>query len=317
MRVEQFGQPSVSPSRLPLGVAALMLLLAVPVAASAQAASSGVMADDRAGRACLDTLSDANLTRVTVSQRAILMETNPAVLAQAALISQRIAATARAALGGVGDALPAANALGVWRQAIEHLPLVIALHRDGPFSWHRDRGDGSATAKLVAFYERVLRSIPADSLWIVWPDGYAPDSVAMRLDVLSDNPFENAPSMRATLFPVFTADGLARTSAAVDVRVDPAYPQDATADSITGRVSMQVVIGTDGKADSSTIHIVEPSPAQLATSPMAHFYREFIDASRAVVMRETFRPAKIAGCVIRQVVNLSFDYLPRKKPVAQ
>lgn len=95
MRVEQFGQPSVSRSRVPLGVAALMLLLAVPVAAAAQAASSGVMADDRAGRACLDTLSDANLTRVTVSQRAILTETNPAVLAQTALISQRIAAAAR------------------------------------------------------------------------------------------------------------------------------------------------------------------------------------------------------------------------------
>ena len=47
---------------------------------------------------------------------------------------------------------------------------------------------------------------------------------------------------------------------------------------------------------------------------MAHYYREFIDASRSVVMRETFRAARIGGCVIRQVVHLSFDYLPRQNP---
>ncbi len=298
-------------------MAALLLVAAIPMAAVSQASSGGVMADARAGHACLDTLSDANLSRVTVSQHAVMTETNPAVVTQTALISQHIAVAARTALGGAGDSLPAGNALGVWRQSIEHLPLVIVLHRDGPFTWHRDRGAEPANAKLTAFYERVLHAIPPDSLWIVWPDGYAPDSVTMRLDIMSDNPYENAPSMRATLFPVFTAQGLARTSAAVDVRVDSPYPRDAMGDSITGRVSMAVVIGTDGRADSSTIRVDEPSATVLATSPMAHYYREFIDASRAAVMRETFRPARIGGCVIRQVVHLSFDYLPRKKPAGQ
>ena len=296
---------------------AVALLSAIPAAAVSQSSSTGVMADDRAAHVCLDTLSDANLTRVTVSQRAVLTETDPAVLTQGALISQHIAAAARVALGSAGDSLPAGNALGVWRQSLEHLPLAIVIHKDGPFSWHRDGGAQAANAKLTAFYERVLRAIPPDSLWMVWPDGYAPDSVAMRLDIMSDNPYENAPSMRATLFPVFTAQGLARTSAAVDVRVDPPYPKDAVGDSITGRVSMAVVIGTDGRADSSTIRVDEPSAALLATSPMAHYYREFIDASRAVVMRETFRPARIGGCVIRQVVHLSFDYLARKKPAGR
>jgi len=97
------------------------------------------------------------------------------------------------------------------------------------------------------------------------------------------------------------------------VRVEPAYPQDATADSITGRVSLAVVIGTNGRADSSTIRVDEPASV-LATSPMAHYYREFIDASRNVVMREAFHLARIGGCVIRQVVHLSFDYLPRQNP---
>lgn len=316
MRVEPFLGPSGLPAFLRLGIAAL-LALASPRAARSHAPSAGVMAGDRAGHACLDTLSDASLSRVIVSQRAVLTETNPAVLSQSALISQHIALAARAALGAAGDSLPAGNTLGVWRQSIEHLPLVIVVHREGPFTWHRDRGAQPTNEKLTAFYERVLHAIPPASLWMVWPDGYAPDSVAMRLDIMSDNPYEDAPSMRATLFPVFTAQGLARTSAAVDVRVDPPYPKDAMGDSITGRVSMAVVIGTDGHADSSTIHVDEPSAAVLATSPMAHYYREFIDASRGVVMQETFRPARIGGCVIRQLVHLSFDYLPRKKPAGR
>lgn len=240
-------------------MAALLLVSAIPAMAVSQTSSTGVMADDRAAHVCLDTLSDANLTRVTVSQRAVLTETDPAVLAQSALASQHIAAAARVALGSAGDSLPAGNALGVWRQSLEHLPLVIVIHKDGPFSWHRDRAAAPANDKLTAFYERVLHAIAPDSLWMVWPDGFAADSVTMRLDVMSDNPYENAPSLRATLFPVFTAQGLARTSAAVDVRVDPAYPKDAMGDSITGRVS------------------------------------------------------RIGGCVIRQLVHLSFDYLPRKK----
>jgi|GEM_PF-5113732 len=115
-----------------LGAAAVVLACALPAVAASQAPSAGVMADDRAGRACLDTLSDANLTRVTVSQRAVVAETNPAVLTQSALISQHIAAAARAALGAAGDSLPSGAELGVWRQALEHVPLVIVIHRDGP-----------------------------------------------------------------------------------------------------------------------------------------------------------------------------------------
>jgi len=80
-----------------LGAAAVVLACALPAVAASQAPSAGLMADDRAGQACLDTLSDANLTRVTVSQRAVVAEVNPAVLTQSALISQHIAAAARAA----------------------------------------------------------------------------------------------------------------------------------------------------------------------------------------------------------------------------
>lgn len=265
----------------------------------------------------MDSLTDASLTRVTVSQRAVLTETNPAILTQSALVSQHIAVAARTALGGMGDSLPNGSELGVWRQSIEHLPLVIVIHRDGRFTWNHSRGAGATNAKLTAFYERVLRSIPPDSLWMVWPDDYTADSVAIRLDVMSDDPYANAPSMRATLFPVFTAKGLARTAALVELAADPAYPKDALADSITGRVAVAVVIGTDGRADSSTMRVLEPSAAVLAASPMAHFYHEFIDATRDVVLRERFRPARIGGCVIRQVVNLSYDYVPRRKAASQ
>jgi hypothetical protein len=294
-------------------VAGLLLVLVLPGLAASQApAAVAVMPDDRAGKACLDTLSDASLARVTVFQHAVLADTNSAIQAQIALVSQHIAEAARAALGGVGDSVPAGDALGVWRQSLVHLPFVIVIHRDGPWSWRREAGADAASSKVTAFYTRVLRSIPGDSLWMIFPDGYAADSVAMRLDVMSDNPFAFAPSMLATLFPVFTGKGIIRTQAALETQLTPTYPDDAFADSITAKVTVDVVIGTDGRADPRTLEVRQPSAATLATSPKAHFYREFVDATRDVVLRERFRPARIGGCMVRQVAHLSYDYAPRK-----
>jgi hypothetical protein len=289
-----------------------MVLLLPRLAASQAPAAVAVMPDDRAGKACLDSLSDASMDRVTVFQHAVLADTNSAIQAQAALVSQHIADAARAALGGGGDSVPAGDALGVWRQSLVHLPFVIVIHRDGPWAWRRAGGADGGNAKVTAFYARVLRSIPADSLWMIFPDGYTADSVAMRLDVMSDNPFAFAPSMLATLFPVFTGKGIVRTQVALEAPLTPTYPEDAFADSITATVVVDVVIGTDGRADSRTLEVRQPSAAALANSPKAHFYREFVDATRDVVLRERFRPARIGGCMVRQVAHLSYAYVPRK-----
>lgn len=146
---------------------------------------------------------------------------------------------------------------------------------------------------------------------MIWPDGYAVDSVALHLDVMSDNPYEHAPELRATLFPVFTAKGMSRTPAVEVELASASYPADAIADSITGRVTLDVVVGTNGLPDSATLRVREPSAAVLDTARLAHYYREFIDASRDRVLRTRFRPARIGGCTIRQLVHLSFNYIGR------
>lgn len=294
------------------GTAALVALLAVPRVAASQAAPVAVMADDRAGRACLDTLLDAGLSRLTVFQHAVVADTSAALVAQVGLVSEHIADAARAALGGAGDSVPAGDTLGVWRTSLVHLPLAIVLRRNGSWTWRAEHGGDPGNPKVTAFYTRVLRAIPADSLWMLWPDGYAADSIAVHLDVMSDNPYAHAPSVGISIFPVFTAKGIVRLPAILTQQVAPIYPEDALGDSITAKVLVDVVIGTDGRADSATIEVRSPSAAMLATSPKAHFYREFVDATRDVVMRERFRPARIGGCAIRQVAHLSFDYVPRR-----
>jgi cell division protein FtsB len=291
--------------------ASLQLLVAAHTAASQSAAAVAVMADDIGARACLDSLSDASLGRVTVFQHAVVQDTNSALSAQVGLVSQHIADRARAALGSSGDSIPDGAALGVWRVSLVHLPLAIVLRRDGSWTWRAEHGGDPGNPKVTAFYVRVLRAIPADSLWMLWPDSYKADSVAVHLDVMSENPYEHAPSLGVSLFPVFTAKGLVRLPAMLVQRVAPVYPADALGDSITAKVLVDVVIGTDGRPDTATLRVRSPSAAMLADSPMAHVYREFVDATREVVTRERFRPARIGGCEIRQLAHLSFDYVPR------
>lgn len=94
-----------------------VVLAAAQSAASRAPVSTEVMAGDRAAQACFDSMSDGSLGRLTVSPRAVIMDANAALVAQAALVSQHISQAARAALGGVGDSLPAGDAFGVWRES--------------------------------------------------------------------------------------------------------------------------------------------------------------------------------------------------------
>ena len=145
---------------------------------------------------------------------------------------------------------------------------------------------------------------------MVWPDGDAVDSVAMHLDVTSDNPGRLVPSERAMVFPVFMAKGRAFQPAAamMDRYVPGHYPADAMLANVTLKVSLQVVISADGRADPSTIRVLAPSAAVMDTSHNAHYYREFVDATRDRVLHQQYRAARIGGCPVRQLVSETANY---------
>ncbi len=259
---------------------------------------------------CTDTINAANLARVTVYQHAALTDTTPAVLSQIDLVSQSIAAAARRALGSAGGSVPVADSMGIWVYDVRHLPFVIVIHRSTSWTWRFDSAADTISAKLTRLYAAVLRAIPQDSLWMVWPDGYRSDSIAFGLDL---RPFGEPilrPTVRTSPFPVFSTAGLSEKPALLkEGQSHPLYPGDALMQRIVGNVLLQFVILADGRADSSTIKVLEPSEETLKTSQFAHYYTEFAQSASRAVRRYRFYPATVGSCPVKQLVQAPFSFL--------
>jgi len=294
-----------------LGGVSIGLLCSGAGAAHAQQATydGAYSTSSRDARGCSDTLQAANLTRVTIFQHASLRDTTPAVLAQVDLVAQRIAAAARGVLGARRDAIPSADSLGIWTRGVLRLPFVVVMRREQSGAWRSDTTSDTVSAKLVRLYEAVLRAIPPDSLWMIWPDGYSPESVAFRLTLTSGKGDPVRMAEQHSLFAVFSTRGILEQPALLRQDQAPArYPLDAIQHHISATVLLQFVVGADGRADASTLKVLRPSLDTIGASPFAHYYQEFVDAAETAVRNFRFYPARIGGCAARELVQFPFTF---------
>lgn len=74
------------------------------------------------------------------------------------------------------------------------------------------------------------------------------------------------------------------------------YPPLLRDAGVAGTVTMQFVVGTDGRVDASTIEVVDASNSQ------------FSDAARRVVELMRFRPAQVGGRPVRVKVQLPIQF---------
>ncbi|MGH7649661.1 MAG: hypothetical protein ACREND_16220, partial [Gemmatimonadaceae bacterium] len=225
---------------------ALALLVGGSVASVAQeSAFTGIRPRSLPnGSQCRDTLVAANVARFTALQLAVSRDTTAAIVAQLDLVGQRIAEAARTSLGATGQAVPAADSLGMFLNSYTRIPIDIVLRRSGSWTWRLVPPDSNqAPAKVTALYARALQSIPADSMWIVWPDGYAPDSVVLRLELMSyRNMIQFSGRATSAAFAVFTTKGISWTPAFVRRRPPAGYPPDAVRKRFGANVLLQFMI---------------------------------------------------------------------------
>lgn len=292
---------------------ALGFLCGASTIAQAQAVDPDHRGASVVARDCRDTLIAANLSRLTVYQQAVVHDTARAILAQVDLLSWRIAQGVRASLGAHGAAVPAGDSLGKWPLPIRHLPLDIIVRRDGPGAWRlgAPADSDAAPATLTAFYERVMRTIPPDSIWMAWPDGYAPDSLMFRLDLVAYGQADRVVPNNTSLMALFSTTGVAERPALDKHPLYAIYPEDARQNRIVGTVVLEFVVDTTGRADEQTIRVLRPTEAQLDSSAYAHYLREFIKATRYAIERHRFTPAHIGRCPVRERVQFPASYALR------
>jgi len=299
--------------RLTSGLAAVAFLCAGVTGVPGQQVTYDTTRDTRSSdiRSCEDTLQAGNLARLTIFQQAALRDTMAAINAQVELVAERIAVAARSALGARHDDIPFVDLFGVWPHRVLRLPFVVVLHREQPGTWRSDTTSDTMSAKLIGFYEHVLRSIPPDSLWMIWPDGYAPDSVEFRLTLMSGKGDVRRMATENSMFAVFSTKGISEQPALLkEDQRPPRYPPDADHQHIAGFVLLQFVVGTDGRADPGTLKVLRPAADTLRASPLAHYYQEFVVASEDAVRNLRFYPARIGGCAVRERVQFPFTFLP-------
>lgn len=304
--------------RLTSSAVAAAFLCASAAGAAGQQVTYDTAPDTRSGdiRNCEDTLQAGNLTRLTIFQQAALRDTAPAVDAQVELVAERIAVAARSALGArYDDDIPVVDAFGVWPHRVLHLPFVVVLHREQPGTWRSDTTSDTISAKVTGFYEHVLTAVPPDSLWMIWPDGYAQDSVEFRLTLMSGNGDVRRMAAEHSMFAVFSTKGIAEQPALLkEDQPPPRFPSDALHQHIAGFVLLQFVIGTDGRADPGTLTVLRPTADTLRASPLAHYYREFVAASEDAIRNTRFYPARIGACAVRERVRFPFTFLSAHSP---
>lgn len=290
---------------------ALVVALAGSVRVPAQAAdSSGGRTASDVPADCRDTLIAANVSRLTIYQQAVVHDTTRAILAQVDLLAWRIAQGVRASLGAHGVAVPAGDSLGKWPRTIRRLPFDIVVRRNGPGAWRMGTVPDSdaASPALIALYEQTLRAIPPDSIWIIFPDGYTPDSVVFRLDLVAFAQSGRLFAGKSSIMALFSSTGVAERPAMEKHHLTTQDPEDAIANRIFANLLLQFVVDTTGRADKRTIRVLRPTEAQLDSSEYAHYLREFIDVTRKAIERDRFIPAHVGRCAVRETVQLPVSY---------
>ncbi len=89
---------------------------------------------------------------------------------------------------------------------------------------------------------------------------------------------------------------LDRAPQMIGLAVQPRYPESLRAAGITGRVVVQFVVDTTGRAEPGSVEVQEsPRP-------------EFADAVRAALPRFRFTPGEVNGRKVRTRVQLPFEF---------
>ena len=80
---------------------------------------------------------------------------------------------------------------------------------------------------------------------------------------------------------------------------NPAYPQRLLAMRVEGEVTVQFVVNEKGEAEGASIKVLKTSD------------NEFVTPVRRAVTAATYYPAEIDGRRVKQVVQMTFRFLPR------
>lgn len=311
--------------RRALLVAAACALSVTPAGGQASAAGRGA-AGPLAADSCLSAIPTDSLTRVPVFLSATVRDsTDGAILPGADILMDVVARQVRAMLGAAPTALPTGEPVVGWRDVDRSV--VVTVRRDGDFSWRasddestlRTAGSTTSSATSSPAAELVMQALHAAHAAgerVPWPAGADADADRMEfsLGLSHARPTREGsivpPRLRVST-PVFSLAVPWHSPVSVTRPPRIGYPDQLVRMGISGTIVLEYVVGTDGRADTETLKDVWQSSEPYPRGEMGHAYRGFIATVKRALPAARFEPARVGGCVVRELVRQPFAFALR------
>lgn len=298
------------------------ILSAIGFALACPAAAQQILAPTAPRVAAGACGADSMYTRVPVYLRVTVARSADTVAAPSLLlIAQAVAGRIRTALGASLDSVPRGDAVVASADSVglgggplmsgvmgglDSAGLRAVARRDGSLRWSRVRTESLATTTLL---DRALADTKQADEAFILPDQFSADSMAFTLDYVRPmdvvdgrvRPRTYGPSSLVA-FTVRTA--VERLAATVPGTIQMHYPESARSSGAEAHVQLSFVVDTTGRAIASTVHDVWPKDRPRLTGELGNYYERFVRGATEAVVRGRFYPAEIAGCKVKQLVQL-------------
>jgi hypothetical protein len=312
-------------------IALLALALARASTLPAQSASPTILASitvdsaddfwERSDRpiGCLASITTASMYRETVFLESHMpAHTDGSLTVQADLMADDVAAELRALLGAHGADVPLADSVMSWYAVPSQL--IVIAHADGSVT-RRMRsavGDSSAAVMLLRAFDAARARGAA---LMLWPENLTADSLIVRLTLvpsLARNGWKIiAPQNRRVKFAAFYLSEPTESPALPKAdQGQPDYPFFNRQSRITGRLILQFVVDTNGRADSTTIRDLWTPGVPRLTGELGRYYNDFVRTTSTWVKHIRFDPARLGLCPVRQIVQFPFEFVTKRPPAA-
>jgi hypothetical protein len=160
------------------------------------------------------------------------------------------------------------------------------------------------------FIVRALDAARAAGDRFFFPDSSLIDSVTWTVElehaVLTERGDIVAPKTRLGI-PVFAMLSPAERQVSAE-QVHVSYPPRPRSSGLMGNVVMQFVVDTTGRVDLSTARDVFPAGHPPLSARDQAAYDEFIRAVGVGLEGARYTPARIGGCLVRQMVQQPFSF---------
>jgi hypothetical protein len=192
-------------------------------------------------------------------------------------------------------------------------PLRVVARQSGePLAWRiapADSGDPASDTSGAALVGRALAAVVAARGGFVPGDVIRGESLVFELRLTRpavDGPARMLRPVRArNPAPAFSlAVPWEEQAAAVPGTVTLRYPSELQRAGYQGRTILRFVVDTLGRADGATVRDVWPVGVPRPSGRDAEAYAAFVAVARRAVEGARFRPARVAGCAVRQLVEL-------------